>query len=158
MYHADEYAARELVKLACKGARNLDDANVLVDTGWFQVEATTTPTKDQLLKLQDTVGGAFALNVPEYWTEVDDPGLAERIDLDIDSGEVAAVIASFTTTLQPPRYRNLQVRKICCRWVCANTSCFLRLVFDLAGCTGGTYPELGHVAKLRGQATNHLLP
>ena len=110
MYHADEAAARELVKLACKDAPNPDDVNILADTGWFQEEATTVPTKDQLLALQNKVGGATALDVPEYWTQVTDPTLAERIPLNINSSEAAAVITSFTTTLRPPRYNRVTVR------------------------------------------------
>jgi hypothetical protein len=109
MYHADEAAARELVKLASKDAPNGDDANILADTGWFQEEATAVPTKDQLLTLQRKVGGANALDTPEYWKKVDDPVVAERIPLKIDSSEAAAVISSFMSTLRP-KHKNVTVR------------------------------------------------
>ena len=111
MYHADEFAARELAKLACKGAENPDDLNILVDTGWFQAEATAVPSREQLTTLQKAIGGVSALNVPEYWTQVADPTVAERIVLDINSSEAAAVVASFTSTLQPPRYKRVRVRR-----------------------------------------------
>lgn len=109
MYHADEAAARELVKVASQDAPNPDDANILVDTGWFQEEATSLPTKDQLQLLQSKVGGASALDAPEYWTQVNDPTVAERTTLKIDSSEAAAVVDSFMRTLVPPRFNKVKV-------------------------------------------------
>lgn len=116
LYHADEFAARELAKMACKGAENPDDLNILVDTGWFQAEATSVPSKEQLSALQSAIGGVSALSVPEYWSEVADPTVAERVLLDINSGEAAAVVASFMSTLQPPRYKRVRVRRVSVTW------------------------------------------
>lgn len=112
LYHSDENLSRQLVQLAV-GQSNVDDANVLTDTGWFQVDKTRVPTADDLKTLQRNLGDAGNLEAPDHWSPVSDSAIVERHDLASGNPERVAVENAFLSTLRPPNFsQRVKVLKI----------------------------------------------
>mmetsp|Transcript_94747 Transcript_94747/g.141948 ORF Transcript_94747/g.141948 Transcript_94747/m.141948 type:complete len:998 (-) Transcript_94747:204-3197(-) len=100
LHHANEAAARELVKVAT-GMKNDGDTNVFADTGWFQLDSTRVPTPDDLEALKSNVGDTGALDPPSYWAKIKDPTVVQRHMLKPSDGEYDKVCKAFMSTLHP---------------------------------------------------------
>ena len=119
LYIADDKIARELLRvtLAALGrdsdSSDEDDASVFTDTGWFQEDATRTPTVEDLDVLHSKVGDTDALAAPEYWEAVADATVAQQHELFEGDPEYQMVVQSFLSTLQPPKFnKKVKVKKV----------------------------------------------
>ena len=94
---------------------NVDDANVLTDTGWFELKATKIPAGEDLALLQKNVGDTSALKPPEHWGPVKDPTIAQlhKLKKNDPDDEYTNVYNAFMSTLKPPKCkRDIKVLKI----------------------------------------------
>jgi len=109
LHHNDEATARELVRLASKGAA---DAHIYSDTGWFTLDTTEIPTGDELALLQTKVGSAD-LDAPLYWDDIKDPTIVQLHRLKQTDKEYKSVTEAFMSTLKPPKFnKKVKVVKV----------------------------------------------
>ena len=107
LQHADEEAARQLVANATSSIEDANDANILTDTGWFELRATKIPTGDDLAALQNSVGDSKSLQAPEFWSPVKDPTVVQIHKLrDVQNAEYKQILKSFLSTLVPPEFKS----------------------------------------------------
>ncbi|KAG7364268.1 taurine ABC transporter periplasmic ligand binding protein [Nitzschia inconspicua] len=104
LYHADEAAARRLLSISTEKLANKDDPNVFIDTGWFPLQATLIPSKDDMKILKANVGDSKTLEPPKHWELVEDPTAVNIYNLHASSEEFKKVAEAFLSTLKPPTF------------------------------------------------------
>jgi len=104
IFHSNEVAARELVKLATAGLKEEEDQEILTDNGWFKMDATHIPSGEELALLKANVGDTGALEPPENWEPVADPTVVQLHCLSPGQEEYQAVKKAFMSTLRPPSF------------------------------------------------------
>jgi poly [ADP-ribose] polymerase 10/14/15 len=100
------------VAFVSKQAITEDKANVFADTGWFQLNATSLPSADDLAALQKNVGDAGALAPPAHWDPIVDPSVVQRRDLKKGDPEYDAVVNAFLSTLKNRTIKNVKVERV----------------------------------------------
>jgi ABC-type branched-subunit amino acid transport system substrate-binding protein len=104
LHHADEAVARELVAHAVSFSDESDnDDSIFPDTGWFPLELTTLPSRDDLWSLQKQIGDSTALQAPSHWDPVVDPTIVQYHKLPENDPERRAVVQAFQLTIQKER-------------------------------------------------------
>lgn len=89
-----------------------DEANVSVDSGWFQLNATDVPDADQLKALRAAVGDTNALDPPSHWAPIQDPTVAQYHPLSSKDAEYQRVVHAFQSTLHAFKVKVVKVERI----------------------------------------------
>merc|ERR1711907_427566 len=86
---------------------------VSVQAGWFPLAHTALPNSDQLESLQSKMGehAAEALQPPKHWSKVNDPMVAELVQL-ADGREKQEVVDAFMLSLRGSRIKVVSVERI----------------------------------------------
>ena len=90
-----------------------DEANVLTDAGWFELNNTRIPKADELASLQKSLGDSGALDPPSHWENVVDPSVAQQHALKPGDPERVAIENALLSSLRPPRFdKRVEVLKV----------------------------------------------
>jgi len=113
LLHANEELSRQLVLVATDGASDdADNANIVTDTGWFELDATQDSTADDLALLTNAMAGdSGALTAPSNWEPVKDPTVVQQHDIQPGSEEFQSVSQAFMSTL-PSRCKVESITRI----------------------------------------------
>jgi len=98
--------------MATDGADDGEETNVFTDSGWFQLDATSVPTAEDLTVLQTNVGDTNALDPPKNWALVKDPTVVQQHQLGVVDPQYSAVVDAFMSTLDGSDVKVLKVLRI----------------------------------------------
>lgn len=115
MHHADEAAARRLVKLASPKTADTgtdEEGGVLTDTGWFQLDLTRVPARDDLQILHKNVGDMGVLAPPKEWKPLRDRTIAEQHEILPGSPEYDSIVQELRASCRGRKILVLSVKRI----------------------------------------------